>query len=149
MASAHRFSEEGKRRIQRQIQLIKAGDLQALLREFTAMFKSPVLNCLLALRIRFAGASMSRKLSNPKIIVRYLEAMLKSETIGIDLRTLCAPTLIIAGSRDQFFADAIEEAGAGIQDVRLSVFEGETHMVPVERAAAVKQVLETFLYKSR
>jgi pimeloyl-ACP methyl ester carboxylesterase len=146
MASAHRFSEEGKRRIQRQIQLIEAGDLQALLREFATMFKSPVLNWLLALRIRFAGASMSRKLNNPKIIIRYLEAMLKSETTGNDLRTLYAPTLIIAGSRDQFFADAIEEAGASIQDVRLSVFEGETHMVPVERAAAVKQALETFLY---
>ncbi|WP_275791482.1 alpha/beta fold hydrolase [Pararhizobium gei] len=41
MASAHRFSAEGKRLVTRQIELVEAGDMKGLLKEFTSMFRNP------------------------------------------------------------------------------------------------------------
>jgi pimeloyl-ACP methyl ester carboxylesterase len=145
LASAHRFSEEGSRRIKRQIQLVEAGNPRALLREFSTMFRSPILNWLVALRMRISGAAMSRKFGNHQTIILYLQAMLKSAATGADLGDIRARSLIVAGSLDQFFGDAIDEAGACIPHARLSVFKGETHMVPIERGNAVKRALTTFL----
>lgn len=145
LASAHRFSEDGTRRIERQIQLVEAGNLRALLKEFSAMFRSPILNWLVALRMRIAGPAMSRKFGDPQTIIAHLQAMLESAITGAGLRDVRARSLIIAGSLDQFFGDAIQEAGACIPNARLSVFKGETHMVPIERGNAVKRHLTAFL----
>ena len=112
MASAPWFSVEGKRQLQRQIDLMKAGDRIALLREFTSMFRSPWLNLLVGFRVRLSGNRMVKRLGKPEVIRRYLEAMV--------------------------------EARVRTPNIKTSIFEGETHMVPVERAKAVKQIVSDF-----
>jgi pimeloyl-ACP methyl ester carboxylesterase len=144
IASAHRFSSEGKRLLKRQIELVETGDMKGLLKEFT-MFRNPWLNWPVALRVCIGGNRMSQRFGKPEVIVRYLDAMLRSERPGADAVAFHTPTLIIGGSRDQFFAEAIVEAASRNCGVQVSLLYGETHTAPVERATAVKRSIASFL----
>lgn len=145
IASAHRFSSEGKRLLRRQIELVETGDMKGLLKEFTSMFRNRWLNWLVGLRVRIGGNRMLQRFGKPEVIVRYLEAMLRSELPGADAVPFHTPTLIIGGSRDQFFAEAIVEAASRNCGIQVSLLDGETHMAPVERATAVKRSIASFL----
>jgi pimeloyl-ACP methyl ester carboxylesterase len=143
MASAPWFSLEGERRLRRQIDLITAGELIMLLREFTSMFRSPWLNVLVDLRVRLSGNRMVQRFGKPEVIRHYLRAMLDSER-PLDFSAFRMSTMIVGGSRDQFFADAMAEARVRAPEIKTAIFEGETHMVPVERARVVKQIVSDF-----
>lgn len=143
MASAPHFSLDGERRLQRQIDLLDAGDHIALLREFTSMFRSPWLNALVALRVRLCGSQMVKRLGKPEVIRRYLAAMLENKP-PLASEASHMPTLIIGGSRDQFFSEAMVKTRGGASGLTTSIFQGETHMVPVERASAVKRIVSDF-----
>jgi pimeloyl-ACP methyl ester carboxylesterase len=145
LSSAPWFSAEGKSRLRRQIDFINVGDLVAVLREFTTLFRNPWLNLLLWLRIRFGGKRMVQRLGSPVVIKRYLEAMLESEEPGRSVISSGIPTTIIGGGRDQFFGESIVEAGVYAPHIRTSIFEGGTHMVPVECARVVKKLLSDLL----
>ena len=77
------------------------------------------------------------------VIRHYLRAMLESEP-PVDGAAYRTPTIIIGGSRDQFFAESMAEARVRAPEIKTAIFEGETHMVPVERARAVKQIVADF-----
>lgn len=143
MASAPWFSLEGERRLRRQIDLIDAGDRIMLLREFTSMFRSPWLNVLVDLRVRLSGNRMVQRFGKPEVIRHYLRAMLDSER-PLDFSAFRVSTMIVGGSRDQFFADAIVEVRLLDPGIKTTFFEGETHMIPLERARAVKQIVSDF-----
>lgn len=145
MAGAHAFSAEGRRRLSRQIELAQRGELRQLLLEFASVFRRPWLNLLLRLRIGLGGRALVRRLGQRETIIRYLDAMLQDDIPAADLRNISANTLIIGGSRDQFFADTMRIASQTIPTARLVQFEGETHMVPVERARDVRAELARFL----
>ena len=53
--------------------------------------------------------------------------------------------MIIGGSADQFFGGMFEPTAAAIPNATLAMFDGETHMVPVERARPVGAKLRGFL----
>jgi len=76
LVSAHAFSAEGKRRVQRQIDSAARGDLVGLAEEFAAVFRRPWLNALLRLRLRASRAQLPRKLNDPALIIRGLRAVL-------------------------------------------------------------------------
>jgi pimeloyl-ACP methyl ester carboxylesterase len=145
MASAHRFSAEGKRLVTRQIELVETGDMKGLLKEFTSMFRNPWLNWLMGLRVCIGGNRMLQRFGKPEVIVRYLEAMLRSELPGADALPFDTRTLIIGGSRDQFFAEAIVEAASRECGIQVSLLDGETHMAPVERATTINRSIDSFL----
>lgn len=145
MASAHRFSTEGKRLLKRQIGLVDTGDMKGLLKEFTSMFRNPWLNWLVGLRVCIGGNRMLQRFGKPEVVVRYLEAMLRSELHGVDALPFRTPTLIIGGSRDQFFAEAIVEAASRECGIRVTLLDGETHMAPVERTTTIKRSIDLFL----
>ncbi|WP_137157350.1 alpha/beta hydrolase [Rhizobium sp. FKL33] len=148
LVSAPWFSDEGKQRIQKQIDLITAGEMSLLLREFTAMFRSRWLNTLMDLRVRLSADGMLRRLGKPDVILHHLRAMLECEAPGACQVRKETPTLMIGGSRDQFFAAAMMEASARFPHIEASIFPGETHMVPIERTREVRQVTAAFLQES-
>ncbi|WEZ82634.1 hypothetical protein P6U16_16495 [Rhizobium sp. 32-5/1] len=88
---------------------------------------------------------MVQRLAKPKVTLQYLEAMLESELPDDSAILLNTPTIIIGGSRDQFFAEAMVEAHAYAPNLKTAIFEGETHMFPIERAKAVKKIVSGFL----
>jgi pimeloyl-ACP methyl ester carboxylesterase len=147
LASAHDFSAEGRRRLERQIDCASRGDLDALVESFIAMFRRPWLNWLLRLRLRTRRSRLSDALNDPAIIIRGLSAILDSRLGDTAcLARVAARTLVIGGSRDQFFGDGmLERTAAAVPNGSLVLFPGETHMVPLERARAVAAKLRAFL----
>jgi pimeloyl-ACP methyl ester carboxylesterase len=136
LASAPWFSQEGKERLRRQIDHVNSGERIALLQEFTSMFRNPVLNFLVGFRIRLGAKSMVARLGRDEVISRYLEAMLESEQ---DIKATFlreTPTLLVGGTQDQFFAEAMREAAIRLPHIKTLLLEKETHMVPIERAKA-------------
>jgi pimeloyl-ACP methyl ester carboxylesterase len=147
LASAHDFSAEGKRRLERQIDCASRGDLAALVEGFVAVFRRPWLNWLLRLRLRAGRARLGDTMNHPPIIIRGLSAILDKRLADTTrLARVTARTLVIGGSQDQFFGDGmLERTAAAVPNASLVLFPGETHMVPVERARAVAAKLRAFL----
>jgi pimeloyl-ACP methyl ester carboxylesterase len=148
LASAHDFSAEGKRRLERQIDCASRGDLAALVEGFVAVFRRPWLNWLLRLRLRTRRARLGDAMNDPAIIIRGLRAILDKRLADTTrLGRVTARTLVIGGSQDQFFGDGmLERTAAAVPKSSLVLFPGETHMVPIERARAVAANLRAFLY---
>jgi len=148
MVSAHRFSEHGRRSVDRQIECAWQGDFEGFLDEFGLVFRRPWLNWLLRLRLKRERKRLHETMNDSAIIVRGLNAV-AGEDVGEDpswLRTIRARTLIVGATRDPFFdAEAMEEAARLIAGAQLKLFKGETHMLPVERARDVAKVVRAFL----
>lgn len=145
IAGAQEFSSEGRVRLQRQLHLVRSGECARLLEEFSSVFRRRWLNVLLKLRIRFGVRTIAERLSPPETISRYLEAML-AYTPDPNWRLQEAPErLMVIGSGDQFFSPS-EPSRNGLT---VSVLEDETHMVPLERPAAVRAILTSFAKASR
>jgi pimeloyl-ACP methyl ester carboxylesterase len=147
LASAHDFSVEGKRRLERQIDCASRGDFAALAEGFVAVFRRPWLNWLLRLRLRTRRARLGDTMNDPAIIIRGLNAILDTRLADTTrLARVTARTLVIGGSRDQFFGDGMfERTAAAVPNASLVLFPGETHMAPVERARAVAAKVRAFL----
>ena len=150
--SAHRFSPEGRRSIDRQLEFAWSGDFEGFLDEFGLVFRRPWLNWLIRLRIRKERSRLHETMNDPAVIVRGLNAV-AGEDFGGDpawLARIAAPTLIVGATRDPFFdVAALEETARHIPAARLHLFEHETHMLPVERARDVAKVVTRFLQAPR
>lgn len=148
LVSAHRFSPEGRRSIDRQIACAWAGDFEGFLDEFRVVFRRPWLNWLLRLRLRQERKRLHETMNDPAAIVRGLNAV-AGEDFGGDsswLKRIQARTLIVGGTKDPFFdAEAMEETALLIPSGQLKLFKNETHMLPVERARDVRRVVAGFL----
>jgi pimeloyl-ACP methyl ester carboxylesterase len=148
MVSAHRFSTEGRHSINRQLECAWQGDLSGLMNEFGTVFRRPWFNWLIQLRLRQERLHLRKKMSDLETIVRGLAAVAEEDFGGDRSRLGCirARTLIVGGTRDQFFdVEAYRETADMIPAAQLKLFEKETHMLPVERARAVAQATARFL----
>lgn len=152
MVSAHRFSPEGRRSVDRQIDCAWQGDFQGFLDEFGLVFRRPWLNWLLRWRFRQERTRLHGTMNDPASIVRGLNAV-AGEDFGCDpswLARIVAPSLIVGATRDPFFdVAALEETARHIPSARLQLFKHETHMLPVERPRDVAKVIKAFLAKAR
>jgi pimeloyl-ACP methyl ester carboxylesterase len=149
LVTAHRFSPEGRRSIDRQIECAWQGDFEGLLDEFGLVFRRPWFNWLLHLRLRQERNRLHKTMNDPAAIVRGLHAV-AGEDFGKDpawLQRIQARTLIIGGTQDPFFdVSAMKEATQLIPWTQLQLFDGETHMLPIERARDVAKVVKAFLW---
>lgn len=147
LASAHDFSAEGKRRLERQIDCASRGDLAAMVSGFVAVFRRPWFNWLVRLRLWARRGRLAEMMNDPSIILGGLRAILDPRLADTTrLARVTARTLVMGGSRDQFFGDGmLERTAAAVPDASLVLFPGETHTVAVERARAVARELRAFL----
>ena len=146
LVSAHDFSAEGKRRVERQIDCAARGDLVGLAEGFVAVFRRPWLNWLLRLRLRTSRARLPQTLNDPALIIRGLRAVLDDPLDAGQLARVTAPCLLVGGTRDQFFGDGMQQRTAALLPrASLELVEGETHMLPVERPRHVARALRAFL----
>lgn len=148
MVSAHRFSPEGRRSVDRQLECAWTGDFDGFLDEFGLVFRRPWLNWLIRWRFRRERTRLQATMNDPASIVRGLNAV-AGEDFGCDpswLSRIAAPTLIVGATRDPFFdVAALEETARHIPSARLQLFKHETHMLPVERPRDVAKVVTRFL----
>jgi pimeloyl-ACP methyl ester carboxylesterase len=108
VASAHRFSSEGRRRVQHQIACAEREDWPALISGFAAVFRRPWLNALLRLRLWMSRNTLRRQMSTRSTILCYLIAIMEAQPVTLE--AVKTPTLIVGGSEDQFFGEAMQEA---------------------------------------
>ncbi|HCT6467158.1 TPA: alpha/beta hydrolase [Klebsiella pneumoniae] len=144
VASAHKFSESGENRINRQIQFAQHEQYYELINDFAAIFRNPLLNLLLKIKLWVDCNKLTEKMNSGDVIVRYLQLIMQAEPV--DLTSITARTLIIGGELDQFFGDGMMEAARNsIPDAKLHVLEGQTHMAPVECSRQLRRFLTEFL----
>jgi pimeloyl-ACP methyl ester carboxylesterase len=145
LASAHRFSDAGLRRVRRQIDRAAAADFAALGEDFVAMFRRPWLNWLLRLRLRTRRGGAAAAMNDPEIIVRGLRAVADAPVEETSLGRITARTLIVSGTHDQIFGRVPERTAALVPGATHVQFPGETHMVPIERRRAVAAQVRALL----
>jgi pimeloyl-ACP methyl ester carboxylesterase len=148
MVSAHRFSTEGRHCIERQLECAWQGDLPGLKSEFGVMFRRPWFNWLIRLRLNQERRRLCETMNDPATIVRGLAAVAEQDFAGDRgmLGRIRAHTLIVGGTRDQFFdVESYRETARMIPAAQLRLFDKETHMLPIERAQAVAHAVARFL----
>jgi pimeloyl-ACP methyl ester carboxylesterase len=147
LASAHDFSLEGRRRLERQIDCASRGDFVTLVEGFIAVFRRPWLNWLLRIRLWTRRHRLSETMNDIPTIIAGLTAVLQGHLADTArLAQISARTLVIGGSQDQFFGDGmLARTAAAVPNASLVLFPGETHMVPLERPRAVAASLRGFL----
>jgi pimeloyl-ACP methyl ester carboxylesterase len=147
IASAHRFSQEGRERVARQIADLERGDVVAMARPFMRLFRSRWRNALIGTMLWLRRRSLAARLNDPATVAHMLRTTTSADFDQTDwLSRIAARTLIVAGTRDQFFdRAAVESTAHSIPAARLVLFENETHMLPLERPRAVAAAIEAFL----
>ncbi|MFT3810244.1 MAG: alpha/beta hydrolase [Micropepsaceae bacterium] len=143
IASADRFSEEGRARLGRQIAALEAGDWAEFLKEFGALFRSGFRNAAMGLMVRLMRKRIAAGMADPAAIVRYLE--LARAAGPVDLSAAKRPVLVLGGGKDQFFGAVMPEMAAGVSAGEIALLPRETHMAPVEAADAMRQRLGSWL----
>jgi pimeloyl-ACP methyl ester carboxylesterase len=148
LVGAHRLSAQGERKITKQIEYLKVGDFYGLVRENAVLFRRPWYNWLVRLKLWRDKDKLVSEFNDPASIARAYEGLFGAdfERNGEHAGRIGAETLIVGGTADQYFdAAAFEETARRILAARLELFEGETHMLPVERRRDVARVLAEFL----
>lgn len=147
IASAHRFSPEGRACIQRQIADVSNGDFAAMARPFTTLFRRKWISVLVKIALWWGSDKLHEKMNDPAAIAPMLEAALRAGESGTGmLGRIRSPTLIVAGTHDQIFdRAALEETAAAIASATLVLVDSETHMLPLEHPSAVAQAIVPFL----
>jgi pimeloyl-ACP methyl ester carboxylesterase len=148
LVGAHRFSAQGARKIAKQIAYLKVRNLYGLVRENAVLFRRPWYNWLVRLKLWRDKDKLASEFNDPTYIARAYESLFGAafERNREYADRIRAKTLIIGGSADQYFdVAAFEETARRIPVARLELFDGETHMLPVERRRDVARVLAEFL----
>lgn len=146
-ASADRFSARGQGHVRRQLAMLEVGDVAGFAGAFGGLFRRSWYNWLLALTVRLRGARTAEGMAPTEVVACYLAAMVTAKPV--DLATVRAPALVIAGMADQFFGDGtLEEAAAAIAHGELRLLPGETHMAPLETPQAFRTAMTAFLKPS-
>jgi pimeloyl-ACP methyl ester carboxylesterase len=147
ISSAHRFSDEGVRRVRAQIAGVEQRDFMAMAKPFLTLFRRPWLNALVRFGLWRKRHSLDASMNEPAAIIPMLEAGLRAASEGTaHLGGIRAPTLIVGGTADQFFdRSAFEETARAIPSATLVLLDRETHTVPVERPRMVAAAIGAFL----
>lgn len=150
LITAHRFSDDGKRKVNRMLELAKSGHFFDLIKEYTLLFHRPWLNLLAGFMLWKNKDNIVRGLKPGAAIMNSLTGIFSKEIYkNIDyLRDIRAKTMVIGGTRDQFFSVAEFKVTAETLGAELRLFDNETHMLPVERKGDVAKIVKEFIIGS-
>lgn len=141
ISTAHRFSAEGRQRTEQQIADVRRGDFVAMTRPFLTIYRRWWRSLLVRAMVRLSRGRLAEGMNEPEAIARMLETALEGTDPAL-LPRIEAPTLLVIGTRDQFFdLAAASDTVNAIAGARLVTFEGETHPLPLERWRDVRKAL--------
>jgi pimeloyl-ACP methyl ester carboxylesterase len=150
VASGDSFSEEGRARVRRQMDLAKERRYTELLSSFGSTFRRPWYNWLLRARLRLRRAKYLRDMNSPDEILFYLDAGYRANEPDVyrSLSQITARTLVIGGEQDQFFGQRLSDTANAIRFARLHLLPNETHMAPIECSKDFRYEIAAFLAES-
>jgi pimeloyl-ACP methyl ester carboxylesterase len=147
LVAAHRFSSSGWRMMERQFEALEREDLRTFIRENALLFRRPWYNWLVRLKLRTDANRLTADFRAPAAILHDYRQLFgpKFKDNGTYARRIVCPTLVIGGTADQYFdRDAAEETASLITGARIHLFEGETHMLPIEQSRRIAGVIADF-----
>ena len=127
---------------------VYVGDFYGLVRENAILYRRLPYNWLVQLQLWKDKDKVASEFNDPASIARAYQGLFGAdfERNGEYADRIAAETLIVGGTADQYFdAAAFEETARRIPVARLELFDGETHMLPVERRRDVARVVAEFL----
>ncbi len=144
LASAHRFSPNGQQMMARQFAALERRDVRNLVHENASLFRRPLYNWLVRLRLGLLGDRLAAEVRDPDAILSDYRQLFGPdfENNAEHGRRIVCPTLVIGGTADQFFdRNGFEETASLIPGALIRLFERETHMLPIERSGEVAAVI--------
>ncbi|MCX7781495.1 MAG: alpha/beta hydrolase [Negativicutes bacterium] len=148
LITAHRFSANGERKVNRMLELAKQENFYALIKEYSLLFRRPWLNLLARFFIWKNKEDILRGLKSSDAIINSLTGIF-SEDVRRNfacLNVIQAKTLVIGGTLDQFFGiDEFKATADAIKGAKLQIFKNETHMLPLERKSDVSKLVKEFV----
>lgn len=146
--TAHRFSDNGERKINHMMELARNEHYYELIKEFSLLFRRSWLNLVARFMLWKNKEDILRGLKPRAAIINSLSGIFSKdldENINY-LSEIQTKTLVIGGTQDPFFGVAEFEATAkAIKGAKLRLFEDETHMLPVERKGDVSKIVKEFI----
>jgi pimeloyl-ACP methyl ester carboxylesterase len=146
VVSACRLSEEGRKTCQRWQALAREGRWQELRADMASVTVSGEKSKRFARAFMMVfGGLVFRVPSDSSDFLTTLDADLSHDTAG-RLGEISAPTLVIGGTEDPFFSEALlRETAEKIPDATLRVYDGVGHGVPKERKRRYEEDTLAFL----
>ena len=134
--------------MERQFQALERADYRSLLRENAILFRRPGYNWLVRLKLWKDGGRPATAFREPAAILHDYHQLFGPEfdSNAHFAKRVMSPTLILGGTADQYFdRSAFQETKDLIAGSRLQLFEGETHMLPIEQSGKVATAIGRFL----
>lgn len=148
LITAHRFSDNGERKINHMMDLVQNEHYYELIQEFSLLFRRPWLNLLARFMLWKNKGDILRGLKPRAAIINSLAGVFSKdihENVNY-LSEIKTRTLVIGGTQDPFFGVAEFKATAeAIKGAKLRLFEDEAHMLPVERKNDVSKIVKEFI----
>lgn len=152
LVTGHRFSKAGWAAVERQFTALENGDFYSLVTDNVLLFRRSWYNWLVRAKLWKDRNRLASEFKDPKLILRSYRSLFSEDFARIPdfTRRIAAPTLVVGGTADQFFGTHVFEATARmIPGARVALFEGETHMLPIERSGDVAAAVSAFLAEGR
>lgn len=148
LVSGHRFSEQGWAAMERQFKALETGDFHSLITDNALLFRRPWYNWLVRAKLWKDPDRLASEFKDLRLILRSYRSLFSEDFARNPdfARRITAPTLVIGGTADQFFGTRVfEETINMVPGARLKLFDGETHMAPLERSADMVSTLAKFV----
>lgn len=148
LISAHKFSFLGEAKINKMMELAQNERCYDLIKEVTVLFRRAWLNLLARFVLWKNKRKILRDIYPGASIINNLAGIFSMDVRrNIDyLGEIKAETLVIGGTKDQFFGvDEFQTTAKNIKGAKLRLFEYETHMLPVERKKDVARIIKAFI----
>ncbi|TFG19275.1 MAG: alpha/beta hydrolase [Promethearchaeota archaeon] len=113
----------------------------------TCLVRNPLLKLYLRISTRLNWTKRQPYLNPPSTVVNAYTHMIKYN-YGLKkyIHGIKAPTLMIGGTKDQFFSvELYHELADAIENCETVLFKGATHAVPVEKIFKIKKLVKEFL----
>ena len=152
LVSGHRFSAEGWAAMERQFRALETGDFYSLVTDNVLLFRRSWYHWLVRLKLWKDRDRLASEFKDPKLILRSYRSLFSEDFARNPdfARRITAPTLVVGGTADQFFGTQVfKETAKMIPGAGIALFEGETHMLPIERSGDVADVIAAFLVEGR
>jgi len=147
VVSSYAMSEQGLRLCQEVIDLTNNNDRFHAQIRLTCLVRNPLLKSLLRISTRLTWDQKQAYLNPPSTVVNAYTHLIKYN-YGLKkyIHGIKAPTLMIGGTKDQFFSvELYKELADAIDDCETVLFKNATHAVPVEKIFKIKKLVKEFI----
>lgn len=147
IVSAYGLSDEGVMFCEEFIHLAKTTGLRQVQRKMDNLSNKRWIRGLLHITTTFQWRARKRTINPASTFINaYTHISTYPTGLKPHLKGILAPTLILGGSHDQFFSkERYQETAALIPNATLELFEGRSHVLPLECYKAVQNCATKFI----